>query len=106
MTGVVLGGAWSGLRHLWKTKVNQHMEACVAAFVRMCCSVRPCVCFCPGVLLVYFSGYLIEATGSWASVFALISTVNVLGLCTFLAFAEARRMDIDCSKVRHHNIHI
>ncbi|KAG8002601.1 Solute carrier family 17 member 9 [Nibea albiflora] len=59
-----------------------------------------------GVLMVYFSGYLIEATGSWATVFALITTVNLLGLCTFLAFAEARRVDIDSSKVRHHNIHI
>lgn len=59
-----------------------------------------------GVLMVYFSGYLIEVTGSWASVFALITTVNLLGLCTFLAFAEARRVDIDSAKVRHHNIHI
>ncbi|TKS77726.1 Solute carrier family 17 member 9 [Collichthys lucidus] len=59
-----------------------------------------------GVLMVYFSGYLIEATGSWATVFALITTVNLLGLCTFLGFAEARRVDIDSSKVRHHNIHI
>uniref|UniRef100_A0A3Q1EXX0 Voltage-gated purine nucleotide uniporter SLC17A9 n=1 Tax=Acanthochromis polyacanthus TaxID=80966 RepID=A0A3Q1EXX0_9TELE len=59
-----------------------------------------------GVLMVYFSGYLIEATGSWASVFALITTINLLGLCTFLGFAEARRVDIDSSKVRHHNIHI
>uniref|UniRef100_A0A3B4EY18 Voltage-gated purine nucleotide uniporter SLC17A9 n=1 Tax=Pundamilia nyererei TaxID=303518 RepID=A0A3B4EY18_9CICH len=58
------------------------------------------------VLMVYFSGYLIEATGSWASVFALITTVNLLGLCTFLAFAEARRVDIDSTKFRHHNIHI
>ena len=56
--------------------------------------------------MVYFSGYLIEATGSWTTVFALITTINLLGLCTFLAFAEARRMDIDCTKVRHHNIHI
>lgn len=56
--------------------------------------------------MVYFSGYLIEATGSWASVFALITTVNLLGLFTFLAFAEARRVDIDSSKSRHHNIHI
>uniref|UniRef100_A0A7N8XMX7 Solute carrier family 17 member 9 n=1 Tax=Mastacembelus armatus TaxID=205130 RepID=A0A7N8XMX7_9TELE len=59
-----------------------------------------------GVLMVYFSGYLIEATSSWASVFGLITTVNLLGLCTFLAFGEARRVDIDFSKVRHHNIHI
>lgn len=59
-----------------------------------------------GVLMVYFSGYLIEATGSWATVFALITMVNLLGLCTFLAFAEARRVDIDTSKDRHPNIHI
>lgn len=59
-----------------------------------------------GVLMVYFSGYLIETTGSWATVFALITTVNLLGLCTFLAFAEARRVDIDTTKVRHPNIHI
>lgn len=58
-----------------------------------------------GVLMVYFSGYLIETTGSWATVFALITTVNLLGLCTFLAFAEARRVDIVSTKVRH-NIHI
>ncbi|XP_008316157.1 solute carrier family 17 member 9-like [Cynoglossus semilaevis] len=59
-----------------------------------------------GVLMVYFSGYLIEATGSWASVFAQVTVVNLIGLCTFLAFAEARRIDIDCVKVSHNNIHI
>lgn len=56
--------------------------------------------------MVYFSGYLIEATGTWATMFALITTVNLLGLCTFMAFAEARRVDIDTSKDRHPNIHI
>lgn len=59
-----------------------------------------------GVLMVYFSGYLIEATGSWATMFAFITTVNLLGLCTFMAFAEARRVDIDMSKDHHPNIHI
>uniref|UniRef100_A0A3Q2XVK2 Voltage-gated purine nucleotide uniporter SLC17A9 n=1 Tax=Hippocampus comes TaxID=109280 RepID=A0A3Q2XVK2_HIPCM len=59
-----------------------------------------------GVLLVYFSGYLIETTGSWASMFWLITVVNLLGLCIFLAFAEARRVDVDPSKIRHHHIHI
>lgn len=62
-------------------------------------------CLTAGVLMVYFSGYLIETTGSWATVFALITTVNLLGLCTFLAFAEARRVDIVSTKIRH-NIHI
>ncbi|MEQ2200511.1 hypothetical protein XENOCAPTIV_030381 [Xenoophorus captivus] len=59
-----------------------------------------------GVLMVYFSGYLIEATGSWGSMFALITTVNLMGLFTFLAFAEARRVDIESSRVRHNSIHI
>ncbi|XP_056588220.1 solute carrier family 17 member 9b [Triplophysa dalaica] len=59
-----------------------------------------------GVIMVYFSGYLIEATGSWASVFGLITVVNLLGLAMFLTFAEARRVDIDIAKGRHHNIHI
>lgn len=59
-----------------------------------------------GVIMVYFSGYLIEASGSWASVFGLITVVNLLGLATFLSFAEARRVDIDLSKGRYHNIHI
>ncbi|TNN40692.1 Solute carrier family 17 member 9 [Liparis tanakae] len=59
-----------------------------------------------GVLLVYFSGYLIETTGSWTSVFALITAVNLLGLATFLAFADARRVDIDPSKGRRHSVHI
>ncbi len=56
--------------------------------------------------MVYFSGYLIEATGSWASVFGIITVVNLLGLATFLSFAEARRVDIDLAKGRYHNIHI
>lgn len=61
-----------------------------------------------GVLLVYFSGYLIETTGSWTSVFALITAVNLLGLATFLAFADARRVDIDIdpSTGRRHSVHI
>ncbi|XP_028849673.1 solute carrier family 17 member 9b isoform X1 [Denticeps clupeoides] len=59
-----------------------------------------------GVIMVYFSGYLIEATASWTSVFALISLVNILGLATFLVFAEARRVDIDGLKARYHTIHI
>uniref|UniRef100_A0A3Q2Q893 Solute carrier family 17 member 9b n=1 Tax=Fundulus heteroclitus TaxID=8078 RepID=A0A3Q2Q893_FUNHE len=59
-----------------------------------------------GVLMVYFSGYLIEATGSWGSMFALITTVNLMGLFTFLAFAEARRVDIESGRIRHNSIHI
>ncbi|XP_068161762.1 solute carrier family 17 member 9b [Antennarius striatus] len=59
-----------------------------------------------GVVLVYVSGYLIEATGSWATVFALITTVNLLGLSIFLIYAEARRFDIESCKAHHHSIHV
>ncbi|XP_066558477.1 voltage-gated purine nucleotide uniporter SLC17A9 [Amia ocellicauda] len=59
-----------------------------------------------GVIMVYFSGYLIETTNSWASVFALISVVNLFGLATFLLFAEARRVDIETSKPKYHSVHI
>lgn len=59
-----------------------------------------------GVIMVYFSGYLIEATGSWTSVFALITVVNLLGLGIFLVFGEARRVDIEATKGRYHSTHI
>ncbi|XP_026862801.2 solute carrier family 17 member 9b isoform X1 [Electrophorus electricus] len=59
-----------------------------------------------GVIMVYFSGYLIEATGSWASVFTLITMVNLMGLGTFLVFAEARRVDIEATKGHHHSVHL
>lgn len=64
------------------------------------------MCLSTGVIMVYFSGYLIETTGSWSSVFALITVVNLLGLGMFLTYAEARRVDIEAMKGRYHNIHI
>ncbi|XP_041954462.1 solute carrier family 17 member 9 [Alosa sapidissima] len=47
-----------------------------------------------GLLLVYFSGYLIELTQSWASVFFLLTLVNAMGLIMFLLLGEARRLDL------------
>ncbi|XP_038659239.1 solute carrier family 17 member 9b isoform X1 [Scyliorhinus canicula] len=47
-----------------------------------------------GVFLVYFAGYLIETSGSWPSVFNLISVVNVFGLLIFITFGQAMRVDI------------
>ncbi|XP_062397457.1 voltage-gated purine nucleotide uniporter SLC17A9-like [Sardina pilchardus] len=47
-----------------------------------------------GLLLVYFSGYLIELTQSWANVFSLLTLVNVVGLTMFLLLGEARRLDL------------
>ncbi|KAM6053569.1 voltage-gated purine nucleotide uniporter SLC17A9 [Chlamydotis macqueenii] len=48
-----------------------------------------------GVICVYLAGYLIETTGSWISVFNLVAAVNSVGLCTFLVFGEAQRVDTD-----------
>uniref|UniRef100_A0A8C6T3I4 Voltage-gated purine nucleotide uniporter SLC17A9 n=1 Tax=Neogobius melanostomus TaxID=47308 RepID=A0A8C6T3I4_9GOBI len=84
------------------TNVQDLAPSCAGALFGV---MNTCGAF-SGVLLMYFSGYLIETTGSWASVFALITTMNLLGLGIFLAFGEAKRVDIDSSKGRHHNLHI
>ncbi|MEQ2308050.1 hypothetical protein AMECASPLE_024271 [Ameca splendens] len=47
-----------------------------------------------GLVLVSFSGYLIEVTMSWATVFSLITLVNVTGLGIFLIFGDAQRVDL------------
>ncbi|XP_018415350.1 PREDICTED: solute carrier family 17 member 9 [Nanorana parkeri] len=48
-----------------------------------------------GILWVYLSGYLLDVTGSWDSMFHLLVAVNVLGLLFYLEFAKTERMDID-----------
>lgn len=45
--------------------------------------------------MVSASGYLIEVTQSWVSVFSLIVLINVTGLGVFLIFGDARRVDLD-----------
>lgn len=47
-----------------------------------------------GVVGVCLGGYLIEATGSWTSVFNLVAVVSNLGLGTFLVFGQAQRVDL------------
>ncbi|KAG8430854.1 hypothetical protein GDO86_019862 [Hymenochirus boettgeri] len=48
-----------------------------------------------GVVLVYLSGYLIDTTGSWNSMFHLLIVVNLLGLIIFLEFAKSERVDTE-----------
>ncbi|XP_061120201.1 voltage-gated purine nucleotide uniporter SLC17A9-like [Syngnathus typhle] len=50
-----------------------------------------------GVLMVSLSGYMIEVTQSWASVFTLISIVHCVGLAVFLYFGDAQRVDLEKS---------
>ncbi|XP_068195773.1 voltage-gated purine nucleotide uniporter SLC17A9-like [Antennarius striatus] len=53
-----------------------------------------------GLVMVSFSGYLIEVTMSWSTVFSLISLVNSTGLGIFLIFGDAQRIDLgDYSQV-------
>uniref|UniRef100_A0A8B9SVL8 Voltage-gated purine nucleotide uniporter SLC17A9 n=1 Tax=Anas platyrhynchos TaxID=8839 RepID=A0A8B9SVL8_ANAPL len=52
-----------------------------------------------GVICVYLAGYLIETTGSWTSVFNLVAAVNSIGLCAFLVFGEAQRVDTDSAYI-------
>lgn len=54
---------------------------------------------CTGVVCVYLAGYLMETTGSWISVFNLVAAVNSVGLCAFLVFGEAQRVDTDSAYI-------
>ncbi|XP_008276198.1 solute carrier family 17 member 9-like [Stegastes partitus] len=47
-----------------------------------------------GLVLVSVSGYVIEVTLSWTTVFSLITLVNVTGLGVFITFGDARRVDL------------
>ncbi|XP_047433843.1 solute carrier family 17 member 9-like [Mugil cephalus] len=47
-----------------------------------------------GLVLVSVSGYLIEVTLSWATVFSLITLINAVGLGIFVIFGDARRVDL------------
>ncbi|NXJ11396.1 S17A9 protein, partial [Odontophorus gujanensis] len=51
------------------------------------------------VVCVYLAGYLMETTGSWISVFNLVAAVNSIGLCAFLVFGEAQRVDVDSAYI-------
>uniref|UniRef100_A0A8B9Y5F2 Voltage-gated purine nucleotide uniporter SLC17A9 n=1 Tax=Bos mutus grunniens TaxID=30521 RepID=A0A8B9Y5F2_BOSMU len=53
-----------------------------------------CAGFLFGVVGVCLGGYLIETTGSWTSVFNLVAAISSLGLCTFLVFGKAQRVDL------------
>uniref|UniRef100_A0A4W6EE90 Solute carrier family 17 member 9 n=1 Tax=Lates calcarifer TaxID=8187 RepID=A0A4W6EE90_LATCA len=57
--------------------------------------IRYLLMCCTGVVLVSLSGYLIEVTLSWATVFSLITLVNATGLAVFLIFGDAQRVDLE-----------
>jgi len=46
----------------------------------------------PGIVGVYVSGLILQATGSWALVFQLSAGVTIFGLIFFLVFSSGRRI--------------
>lgn len=48
-----------------------------------------------GVVAVSMSGYLIEVTQTWATVFSLLALVNAIGLGVYMFFGDAQRVDQD-----------
>ncbi|KAM7411418.1 hypothetical protein PAMA_021419 [Pampus argenteus] len=48
-----------------------------------------------GLVMISVSGYLIEVSLSWSTVFSLIILINTTGLVAFLVFGEARRVDLE-----------
>jgi len=51
------------------------------------------VLYFTGLLMVYMSGYIIEMTGSWETVFSILALVNIIGVTIFIVLGEAKRVD-------------
>ncbi|GAA6081434.1 solute carrier family 17 member 9 isoform X1 [Tachysurus ichikawai] len=61
--------------------------------------MNTCAAF-TSLLMVYISGYLIEVTGSWLTVFGQLILVNFFGVFVFIIFGEAKQVDqVDQSPV-------
>jgi ACS family sodium-dependent inorganic phosphate cotransporter len=46
----------------------------------------------PGIIGVYVSGVILDATGSWALVFDVAAGVALVGLVFYLTFASGKRI--------------
>lgn len=49
-----------------------------------------------GVVSVSLTGYLIEMTQTWATVFSLVALINTTGLGIYMVFGDAQRLDQHC----------
>ncbi|XP_065102992.1 voltage-gated purine nucleotide uniporter SLC17A9 isoform X1 [Paramisgurnus dabryanus] len=55
--------------------------------------MNTCAAF-TGLVMVYISGYMIEVTGSWLTVFSLLALVNIIGVTVFIVLGKAERVDV------------
>lgn len=46
-----------------------------------------------GLLMVCMSGYIIEITDSWVTVFSVLAVVNIMGVTIFIVLGDAKRVD-------------
>ena len=46
----------------------------------------------PGIIGVYITGWLVDATGTYAAAFVLCASVNIFGALVWLFFATAKRV--------------
>ena len=46
----------------------------------------------PGIIGVAIAGWLVDVSGTYTSVFALVAAVNAVGVCVWLAFASGEKV--------------
>ncbi|XP_067250887.1 voltage-gated purine nucleotide uniporter SLC17A9 [Chanodichthys erythropterus] len=54
--------------------------------------MNTCAAF-TGLLMVCMSGYIIEITDSWVTVFSVLAVVNIIGVTMFIVLGDAKRVD-------------
>jgi ACS family sodium-dependent inorganic phosphate cotransporter len=85
LMSVALGGlgiSWSGHSPNILDVAGRHSA--------MLMSISNCVSQIPGVFGVWITGWLIDATGSYAAPFLLVAAVCITGAAVYIGFAQAR----------------
>uniref|UniRef100_A0A480VN61 Solute carrier family 17 member 9 isoform 1 n=1 Tax=Sus scrofa TaxID=9823 RepID=A0A480VN61_PIG len=93
-TSVVFASASIGLQTFNHSGISVNIQDLAPSCAGFLFGVANTAGALAGVVGVCLGGYLIETTGSWASVFNLVAAVSSLGLCIFLVFGKAQRVDL------------
>ncbi|XP_044118629.1 solute carrier family 17 member 9 [Neovison vison] len=93
-TSVVFASASIGLQTFNHSGISVNIQDLAPSCAGFLFGVANTAGALAGVVGVCLGGYLLETTGSWTSMFNLVAAVGSLGLCTFLLFGEAQRVDL------------
>ncbi|KAB1262583.1 Solute carrier family 17 member 9 [Camelus dromedarius] len=93
-TSVVFASASIGLQTFNHSGISVNIQDLAPSCAGFLFGVANTAGALAGVVGVCLGGYLIETTGSWTSVFNLVAAISSLGLCTFLVFGKAQRVDL------------